>query len=156
MISLVETSRVPAPPARVWRFFRDMDEHYPQWHREHLCWRTLRGEPLAVGTAWFVDEWVGPMRLNSRFFVTDAEPGHYFAYRIGFPSSLGRAGGSFRFEPAAGGGCELIQEVHFGYSLPLVGALVDRVLAAVLPIAEFRRHMREEQDNLIRLLTPSA
>jgi uncharacterized protein YndB with AHSA1/START domain len=155
LISLVETSRLAAPPSRVWGFFSEMDGHYPDWHPEHLRWKTMRGRPLAKGSVWFVDEWVGPMRISARFFVTDAEPGRYFAYRIGFPSSLGRAGGSFRFEPAADGGCELIQEVHFGFSLPLLGGLIDRVLRAVLPVGEFRRHMREEQDNLVALLAPS-
>jgi hypothetical protein len=152
MISLIEGSCIPTTPERVWEFFAHMDTHYADWHREHLTWRTLRGEPLVKGTVWFADEWIGPMRLSARFFVEDADPGRSFAYRIGFPSSLGRAGGSFRLTPAADSSCELTQEVHFGFSLPLIGALIDRLLAALLPLGEFRRHMREEQNNLVRLL----
>jgi hypothetical protein len=155
MISLIERSRIPATPERVWHFFHDMDTHYADWHPEHLTRRTLRGEPLVKGTVWFADEWIGPMRLSARFFVADADPERFFAYRIGFPSSLGRAGGWFRFAPAADGSCELTQEVHFGFSLPLLGALIDRLLATLLPLGEFRRHMREEQDNLVRLLGPA-
>jgi hypothetical protein len=152
VISLVQTTRIPAAPQRVWRFFRELDAHYPDWHPEHLAWRTLRGEPLAEGSVWFADEWVGPLRVNGRFFVEVAAPERFFAYRIGFPASLVGAGGWFRLVPTSDGGCELTEEVHLGFSIPLVGPLVDRVLAAALPLGELRRHMREEGENLVRLL----
>jgi Polyketide cyclase / dehydrase and lipid transport len=152
LISLVESRRLPASAEQVWRLFEEMDRHYLDVHPEHLRWRTLRGRPLAVGTVWFADEWVGSMRISSRFFVTDADQGRFFTYRIGFPASLGRAGGSFRFEPTTSGECEVIEEVHFGFKAPLLGRLVDVVLALVLPVREMRRHMREEQQNLAALL----
>jgi hypothetical protein len=133
-----------------------MDVHYSDWHREHLAWRTLRGDPLARGTIWYADEWIGPLRVSSRFFVEDAEPERFIAYRVGFPSSMVRAGGSFRLVPLSDGGCELIEEVRLGFSTPVIGALVDRLLAIVLPLDEFRRHIREEGENLALLLDSSA
>jgi hypothetical protein len=156
VISLVETSRIPAAPERVWQFFCEMESHYRDWHPEHLAWRWLGGEPLADGTVWFADEWVGPLRISSRFFVDHVEPERFFRYRIGFPQSLGRAGGSFRFEPAPDGGCRFEQEVHFGFTTPIVGVVTDRFLNAVLPFNEFQRHMREEQANLAGLLSSGA
>jgi hypothetical protein len=129
-----------------------MDANYGDLHPEHLRWRTLRGEPLAAGTVWFADEWIGSMRVSARFFVDASDPERFFSYRIGFPSSLARAGGSFRFEPGPDQSCEIIQEVHFGVSVPLVGWLLDRLLAVALPIGDLRRHMREEQQNLKWLL----
>jgi hypothetical protein len=156
MISMVETTRIRAGTDRVWRFFSELDEHYPEWHREHLAWRTLRGKPLAKGTVWFADEWVGPLRVSGRFFVEDAEPERFFAYRVGFPSSMVRAGGSFRFVPTPDGSCEMVEEVRLGFSTPIIGALVDRLLAIVIPLDELRRHIREEGENLARLLDSSA
>lgn len=153
MISIVETTELPAPPARVWRFFSEMDEHYRDVHQEHLVWRTLKGKPLAEGTVWFGDEWVGPIRVSSRFFTHSVEPGRSFSYRVGFPGALVGAGGSFRFTPSADGGCEMREEVHFGFRIPLLGWLVDRLLSLVLPLEEFRRHVREEGQNLVRLLS---
>jgi uncharacterized protein YndB with AHSA1/START domain len=156
MISVVERTRIQAPPELVWRFFSEMDEHYPDWHREHLAWRTLRGQPLAKDTVWFADEWVGPLRVASRFFVEDAEPERFFAYRVGFPASILRARGSFRLAPNSDGVCDLIEEVRLGWSTPVIGALVDRLLAAALPLDELRRHVREEGENLARLLDRSG
>jgi polyketide cyclase/dehydrase/lipid transport protein len=152
VISLVETTRIPAAPERVWRFLRELDAHYPDWHPEHLTWRTLRGEPLSEGAICFADEWVGPLRVTGRFFILVAVPERFFAYRFGFPASLVGAGGWFRLAPTSNGDCELTVEAHLGSSAPLIGRLVDRVLAAALPLGEIRRHMREEGENLVRLL----
>jgi Polyketide cyclase / dehydrase and lipid transport len=153
MISIVETVRIPHAPERIWRFFSEVvEDRYPEWHSEHLRWRWLRGRPLEQGAVWFADEWIGRKRIAGRFIVDEVHPGRYFSYRLAFPSSLVRAGGSFRLEPRGDGGCELIQDVHMGFSLPLLGRLIDLVIAAVVPVRDLRRHMREEQANLIPLL----
>lgn len=152
MILLVEQSRLPASPETVWSWFRELDTRYTELHTEHLAWRTLRGEPLSDGAIVFVDEWIGPMRLSGRSFIGDVEPGRRFTFRFGFPASLLRAGGSFAFEPTSDGGCEMKQEVRLGFALPLIGALIDRALGLVLPLGDLRRHMREEHENLLRLL----
>lgn len=151
MIVLVERSRLAAAPDRVWSWFRELDARYPQWHPEHLAWRTLRGEPLSEGAVVFVDEWVGPMRISGRTFIGEVKPERFFAFRFGFPSSLLRAGGSFAFEPTPDGGCEVTQQVRLGFALPLIGVLTDWLLAMALPLGELRRHMREEHQNLARL-----
>jgi hypothetical protein len=153
VISVVEESRLPLAPERIWRFFaEELEERYPEWHREHLRWRWLRGRPLEEDAVWFAEEWIGPMHLSSRFIVEKVEPGRLFSYRLAFPASLVRAGGSFRLKPGAAHGCELTQEVRMGFTAPLVGRLVDLAITAVVPVRELRRHMREEQTNLVRLL----
>jgi len=152
VISIVERTRLPAGPERAWSFFREMDAHYRDWHPEHLEWKTIAGAPLSDGAVVFIDEWVGRMRITGRMFIGDVEPERYFAYRFGLPSSLVGAGGSFRFEPDGEGRSVMIQETHFGFRAPIVGWLVDRLLALFVPVQEIARHMREEQANLARLL----
>ena len=156
MISLTETTQVPAPPEQVWGWFSEMDAHYLDWHPEHLACRTLRGEPLAEGAVIFVDEWVGPLRVAGRIFNHHVVPGRFVAFRFCFPYSLVGAGGSLRLAPTSDSGCELTAEAHYGFSFPLIGRLLDRLLAAVLPLGEIRRHMREEGENLVRLLGPGT
>ena len=152
MIALVKRTRISASAECVWRFFRELDERYADLHPEHLRWHTLRGEPLSEGAVVFADEWIGPRRLSARLFICNVEEGRSFSYRIGFPASLVRAGGSFRLSPIGERECELVEEVHLGFRVPLIGSLVDRVLTFVLPLAELRRHIREEGENLARLL----
>jgi hypothetical protein len=78
-----------------------------------------------------------------------------FAYRVGFPHAMARAGGSFRLRPTSAERCELTEEAHFGYRRPVLAALTDPLLSRVLPIDELRRHMHEEHANLRTLLGPS-
>jgi len=154
VISVVETIDLPVPPERVWRFFAEEIEHrYTDWHREHLRWRWLSGNSLEPGAAWFADEWIGHVRIAGRFVVSEAQPGRGFSYVLAFPASLVRAGGSFRFDATDDGGCcRLVQTVQMGFSLPLVGRAIDLAIAAVLPLGELHRHIREEQANLPALL----
>jgi hypothetical protein len=152
VITLVESSRIPGRPESIWEFFLELDDHYSDWHPEHLRWKTMFGKPLAKGTTWFADEWVGPMRISARFFVEDSEPNHFFSFRIGFPSSLVRTRGEFRWTPVGEDECELVQTINIGFGIPLVGQVVDLALRLGLPFGEFRRHMREEQANMARIV----
>jgi Polyketide cyclase / dehydrase and lipid transport len=154
MVSIVETSTVPHTPERLWEFFvSDVEQHYESWHREHLRWRWLSGVPLSPGSVWFADEWVGRTRIAARFRVHRSDPCRFFNYRIlGWPSSVVRAGGSFRFELAKGG-ARVVQSVDLGFSAPPVGTVIDLLIRAAVPLGDIRRHMREEQENLPRLLS---
>jgi Polyketide cyclase / dehydrase and lipid transport len=153
MISIIETTRLPHEPERVWRFFTDEVEMlYPDWHPEHVSWRWLRGQPLAQGTVWHAHERVGRLRISGRFKVRQAESARFFSYTLGFPSSRVRAGGSFRLEALPPGDCELIQDVHLGFATPVLARLLDPIIALAVPLRELRRHMREEQANLTTLL----
>lgn len=156
MITMTQRTRIPASAERLWEFFEHLDENYEAWHPEHLRWRTIRGKPLHAGTVWFGDEWVGPLRVASRFFITDHEPGSYFAYRVGFPARLIGTGGSFRLEAEGDGDCELIETVHLGYSAPVFGWLLDLAIRVFLPLAEFRRHIREEGESLVGIFEAQA
>jgi len=152
MISLTNEVKLPMGPERVWQCFREIDAHYHDWIPEHLRWRWLSGEPLAAGSIWHADEWVGPMRIDTAS-RSSTQQARFFSWRVlGFPAVLVRTGGSFRFNPNSDGGCEMHQEVHFGFSIPIVGTVLDLVMRIFLPLEEFRRHMREEGDQLAHLI----
>jgi Polyketide cyclase / dehydrase and lipid transport len=151
VISMARITRLPVAPETVWAFFSEMDQHYTQWVPEHLDWRWLRGNPLEPGSIWYADEWIGPLRISTRFFVDDADPGRFFSYRIAFPASLIGARGSFRLEATATGGCDVVEQVHLGFAIPIVGALLDQLISVVLPLGEFRRHMQDESAGLVRI-----
>jgi hypothetical protein len=107
---------------------------------------------LTPGGVIFADEYVGPLRLGGRFFIEEAAAPRFLRFRIGFPFSLVRAGGSFRIDTSHDGGCEVTAETHLGYRTPVIGGLLDRVLETFLALDELRRHMREEGENLARMM----
>lgn len=117
-----------------------------------MDWRNLRGPVTAPGGIVFADEWIGSRRLQARFLVTEVIQERLLRYTIDFPYSLIGAGGSFEITPTPNGQCEFSAETHFGYDLPVAGPLLDQLLALVVPLAELRRHMREEGQNLARLV----
>jgi hypothetical protein len=155
MIRLVDRADRPVSPEEVWAWFADLDEHYQDWHPEHLAWRTLGGPPLTDGTVCFADEWIGTFRLAGRFRIHHAKPPRSFRWDFLGPYALVGAGGAFTFEPTSSG-CQMVAEVHFGWSLPLLGPLLDALLTRLLPLGDLRRHMAEEGTNLARLLRTSA
>lgn len=152
MISVHDTVHVAAPPSEVWRFLRTMESHYREWHPEHLDWRNLRGDVTTPGGIVFADEWVGSHRLQARFFAAEVVDERLLRYTIGWPYSLIGAGGSFEIAPTSDGGCRFTAEVHCGSRLPVVGQLLDGLLAIVFPVDELRHHMREEGEHLARLV----
>ena len=152
MIRLIERSPVPASPQRVWAWFATLDDHYRGWHPEHVGWRRLRGAPQGEGSIVCADEWIGRSRLRLRFRVGAVDEPHFFRWDALFPLSLAGVGGWFRIEPAGDGCCELVAEVHLGWSAPLAGGLLDAVLRRVVPLDDLRRHMVEEGQNLARLM----
>ncbi len=151
MIRLVDRTHVPASPEAVWAWFGTIDRHYQEWHPEHIAWRNIRGTPVTQGSIVFFDEWIGRFRLAMRCRIAEARPGGYFRYEGLFPYSLVRACGSFSLEPV-NEECTVGAEVHIGWSVPVLGALLDWVIAGVFPLRELRRHMAEEGRNLTRLL----
>jgi hypothetical protein len=152
MIRLTDCTAITAPADRVWDWFATLDASYREWHPEHIRWQTLKGKPLDRGTTEFVDEWIGRSRLAGQFRITEVVPGRYLGWAMLFPHSLVNVGGSFALEPTDAG-CNLVAEVHMGWSLPVLGPLLDKVISTFVPISELRRHMVEEGRNLARLLS---
>jgi hypothetical protein len=155
MIRLTDRTAIPASPTRVWRWFVALEAHYRDWHSEHLTWRTIRGTPLTEGAIVFVDQWLGRYRFTGRCRIADVRPDRSFHWEMLFPLALVGVGGSFTLE-GSGTGCELIAEVHMGWSVPMIGWLLDRMIGLVVPLRDVQRHMDEEGRNLIRLLETEA
>lgn len=44
-----DTILIDASPEHVFDFFRNMDEHYLEWHPDHLAFRWEDGEALEEG-----------------------------------------------------------------------------------------------------------
>lgn len=153
MISFKDTSHIAATPSQVWGCFAEMDTHYLDWHPDHVVWRNLEGNATVPHGVIYADEKVGKLRLRGKFHIGRADTERYFDFKMGFPFSLVRAGGCFEIKPTDNGECDLVAETHLGYSTPMIGPLMDRVLTACLPLDELRNHMADEGRNFGRLIT---
>lgn len=151
MIRLRDSIFIHVPPERVWAWLIELPAHYREWHPAHVTCRYVRGTSLQVGAILYVEEQLHERVHRLRLRATDVVAGRMMRYRNhGFA-------GAFLLEPA-NGGTSFTAELDFGIRTPVLGYLVDVVLRRVLArrLAAFRTHMREEGENLKRVLEREA
>jgi hypothetical protein len=142
---LSESVRIRASPERIFDFFLHMDGNYLAWHPDHVLFRWNGNAELREGKEFYFEERIAGELLKKRVRFTRIEPGRLIEFapvsrlfRLFLPRIL------FRIT-RAGHICLVEQEIHIRIG-PIGRALNRRRLAAV------RRHMREEGENLKRLL----
>jgi hypothetical protein len=152
MLCLRDVVEIDAPPERVFDWFQHLDENYRSWHPDHVSCRYLEGSALEDGSVLYAEEYLHGRLHRLKFTLVEVIPGRELHYRI-FP---GLSGG-FRIRPTDRG-TELVAEIFLGWSIPLIGALLDAALRALLSrhIDAIRQHMNEEGVNLKTLLSPAS
>ena len=81
MIVLADTIQIAVEPERVFEWLMTLDDHYLEWHPDHLSCRII-GRPVEIGSIVEVEELLHgkPHRLRMR--ITEIEPGRSLRYRI--------------------------------------------------------------------------
>lgn len=147
MVRISDTVVIDVPPRRVWAWLDDLPRHYRDWHPSHRGCRYLRGEHLTAGAVLQVEEALHGRPHSLTLRAMAVEPGRLLRY-------AGRGfRGAFMLEPE-GTGTRFTAQLELGWSVPLLGWLLDLVLRRVLAtrIAALRLHVREEGRNLKRIL----
>ncbi len=139
---------VDAPPEDVFEFFRSMDhDRYLAWHDEHRDFRLVEGEWVEEGASAFFDEEIGDERITSTVRYTDVRPANYIEFRDeNWLMRLFNPKNAFLFEPVEGG-TRVVAEVNLR-----IGPLERLSKTVHAELEELRRHMREEGENLKRLV----
>ena len=143
---LSETSpEIHAAPTQLFAFFAAMATNYTVWHTDHVLFRWLDAPALKEGVRFYFEERIGGKLLKKKVAFTRIEPRSLIEFaptsrlfRLFLPRIL------FRID-SAGSGFTVTQDIHLRIG-PLAARLNRRELEAV------RRHMREEGENLKRLL----
>lgn len=151
MIRLRDSIQINVAPDRVWAWLDELPTHYRAWHPAHVTCRYERGDHLQVGATLYVEERLHQRLHRLRLRAREVVPERLLRYRgLGYE-------GAFVLEPATGG-TRFTAELAFGVRAPVIGGLVDvmlrPILAHVLP--ELQAHMREEGENLKRILEGDA
>ena len=146
---LTEKTRISAPPAAVYGFFEAMDVNYERWHPDHVEFRWLDEAGLAQGAKASFEERIAGRRQQKTVRFTAVERDRYIEFR---PTSLlvGLLMPSISFSIAPhADGCTLTQRIKVRTG-PVGAWLNRREFDAV------RTHMREEGENLKRLVEPGV
>jgi uncharacterized protein YndB with AHSA1/START domain len=142
--ALSDSVEIVAPPLEVFEWLLHLDEHYREWHPDHVQWRYLDRTPDLVGSVVEYEERLhgSTHRLRARF-TRVVRPGR-IEFKNLFPASLICPRGSFIVEPK-GEGSLFTATLEFRLAGLLERLAGDRTEA-------MRVHMREEGENLKRLL----
>ena len=151
-ITITDTIEIKTIPEKIFSFITGLvdTESYVAWHPEdHVTMRWLEGEPWEEGSVAYAEEYLHGKLHKAKFVITKVEPNHRIDYA---PASrfLRRfmPGNSFVIEQKedtclfiASGTCRIGWIVR-----KLFRKQIERGLASV------KKHMREEGENLKRIL----
>lgn len=148
MIVLRDSVQIEASPESVFGWLFNLCENYLEWHPDHVGCRYLSGSEMKVGSVIQAEEYLHGSLHKLRMKLTRFEPGSRIDYAV-FPG----LSGSFLVEHSEGE-CRFIAELKMGTEWPLIGPAMDRMLGRILErqILSLERHMKEEGENLKRLL----
>lgn len=151
-VVLEDSIEIDATPERVFGFLTHLvdDESYRAWHPDdHVALRWMRGQPWEEGSTAYAEEYIHGKLHKLKFLITKVVPNR----RIEFVplSRLLRVycpGNTFVIEPK-GDGC-----VFTATGCIRVGRLIKTFAKRKLEtgLASVRKHMREEGENLKRIL----
>lgn len=141
---LMDSVEIDAPSEAIWAWLRDLAEHYTEWHPDHVSAEWERGEPGQVGSVLRAVEDLGREREVLRFEMTSVNAPHGFEYRTRGAISALLPGGAFAVAPHDGGSRFTATISYRG------GAFTELVFKHRM--TSLRRHMREEGENLKRLI----
>ena len=151
-VFLTDSIEIWTTPEKIFEFFSKLvdDESYRTWHPDdHVAMRWTKGPPWKDGSVVYAEEYLYGKLHKLTFVITKVVPNKEIEYvpvsrflRRYFPKN------TFSIEPKSAS-CVFIATVHF--RLPLLPRLlakksVERGLSSV------RKHMKEEGENLKRIL----
>ncbi len=147
MIELRDTVLIERPASQVWTWLSDLPRHYREWHPAHRrCWY-VRGQRLEPGAVLGIEEELHGQRHRLRLKATEVVPNRLLRY-----SGWGFRG-AFLLEDE-GGWTRFTATLGLGTAVPIAGRLADRLLRRFFStrLAAIQEHMREEGNNLKRLM----
>lgn len=156
MQQITEVTLVKAPAKEVWNFLTNLQtgDTYRKWHpRDHIKIICLKGNGEAVGSNFYAEEYIGKFVLRLPYTVTHSIPHYYLEYSASFPLSLLKVGkGYFKIEDVNSKTTKLTAYVEYGYELPILGKVLDKIVNFLIKKKHLEKHIHEEGENIKKLL----
>lgn len=142
---LEDSVHIEASPQQVWDWITHLEDHYCEWHPDHVSAEWITGPPNRVGSVMRAVESVGSHEEDLLFELVEFDPPRRFGYRIGRSVGVILPGGEFDIEPDDEGGCRFTARIGYRF-----GPLTERLFRS--RIAALRAHLGEEGSNLKHLV----
>ena len=143
MITLQDSIDINARPEQVYKWLTSLDEHYGEWHPDHVkC--VYEGGEVAEGNVFFFEEYIHSDLHKIKGRITRLDENRAIEYNCLFPTSIICPKGSFIIEKR-GDHSVFTATLSFRFAW-LFSILAKNRVEAV------KTHMREESENLKGLL----
>lgn len=143
MITLKESIEITTTPDKAFKWLKNLDRHYKEWHPDHVKWINETGG-LDEGDIVYYEEYLHGELHKIRSKITKVAENKRIEFRNLFPMSIICPKGSFIIEPR-GDSCIFTATLSFRFGNIFSKLAKSRVEA-------LKKHVREEGENLKRLL----
>lgn len=156
MRTITEEIIIHATSEKIWYFITNLhlDNSYKRWHpSDHIAYYLRKGNMgEAGGIAYFVER-IGKFTFRLFYKTTKANYPSYLEYKAAPPLSWLYAGkGTFTLEAVGAENTRFIAYVEYGYDVPIIGKIVDWLIERIVKYDDARKHVREEGENIKKLL----
>ena len=156
MRTITEEIIIKATPVEIWNFLTNLhrDDNYKKWHpKDHIAYVMRKSSMGKVGGIAYFSEHVGKFTLKLSYTLTQTNNLYFLEYKAAWPLSWLHAGkGTFTMEPIDNQTTRFIAYAEYGYDLPIIGKLIDRIVEKIIKYDDARKHMHEEGENLKAIL----
>lgn len=143
MITLRDSIEIKTIPEKISDWFVHFEENYKAWHPDHVKAYWM-GEPAKEDSILYCEEYLHGKLHKMKFRITKIELNRRIEYKLLFPMSVICPKGSFLIEPK-GENYIFTATLSYRFEWLFLRFAKDRVEA-------IKKHMREEGENLKRLL----
>jgi hypothetical protein len=141
---LKDSIEIKSTPEKIFEFFENWENNYSKWHPDHGDSKWLHGSLNKPGSVFYAEEFLHGRLHKLKCKITDIKRPYKFDYKFLFPMSLLISRGSFIIEQKDDR-CIFTATMNFRFSKLLKTIAKRRMI-------DFMHHMREESENLKRII----
>ena len=143
MAVLKDSIEIKTTPDKIFKWLKNLDKHYKEWHPDHVKWINLTGS-LDKGDIFYSEEHLHGKLHKLKGKITKIEENKRVEYKFLFPTPIICPKGSFIIELKGESSIfTAILSFRFGW---LFSKLAKKMVKAI------KTHMGEEGENLKKLL----
>ena len=143
MIILKDSIEIKTTPDKIFRWLKNLDEHYKEWHPDHVKWINETGG-LDEGDVVYYEEYLHGELHKIRSKITKVEENKRIEFKNLFPVSIICPKGSFILKSREKS-CIFTATLSFRFAKLFLKLAKNRIDA-------IKTHMKEEGENLKNLL----
>ncbi|UCG70401.1 MAG: SRPBCC family protein [Thermoplasmata archaeon] len=139
MMTLTDSIEIKVKPEIVFKWFKNIDRYYKEWHPDHVKWVNETGG-FKVGAICYAEEYLCGELEKLRAKYIEIEKNKKIVYKMLFPTSIICTKGSFIIEPKNGNSIFTATLTFRG------GKILSKLFRS--RIEEIKKHQKEEGENL--------